>query len=210
VKTVKKPTGNQRGRPKAFSTQEALDAAMKVFADKGYEGASLSDLTKAMGINRTSLYATYGNKEALFRKALDQYSEGMKSFLDECMKVPNAREGMSRLLHHGVEMFTDNEGPGACFMVRGPLTGSESEKDIKVYFEKKRSMVEQVLQERFEKAKQAGELPDAASSLELARFYFVIMQGIALQAHHGGTREQLMDVVNVSLAQWPKKDSPKA
>ncbi|HVM32605.1 MAG TPA: TetR/AcrR family transcriptional regulator [bacterium] len=183
-----------------------MDAAMKVFADKGYEGASLFDLTRAMGINRTSLYATFGNKEALFRKALDQYTAQMHAFLDGCMKMPTALEGMRSILAHGVEMFTDPEGPGACLMVRGPLTGSESNKDIQDYFTKKRAQVEQILKERFQKAKDEGELPPQADPTDMARFYYVVMQGIGLQAYHGGTREQLMGVAQVALNQWPKKE----
>ena len=197
-------SGNLRGRPKAFSEQEALTAAMKVFSDKGYEGASLFDLTRAMGINRTSLYATFGNKEALFRKALDQYTQGMQAFLAECMKAPTAKEGLTQLLTHGVVMFTDPEGPGSCLMVRGPLTGSESSKDIQEYFAKKRSLLSESLKDRFQKAKESGELPAGAVPLDLARFYSVVIEGIALQAYHGGTREQLMGVVQVALSQWPK------
>ncbi|HET9869805.1 MAG TPA: TetR/AcrR family transcriptional regulator, partial [bacterium] len=175
-------SSNPRGRPKAFSEEEALDAAMKVFSDKGYEGASLFDLTRAMGINRTSLYATFGNKESLFRKALDQYTQGMRAFLDGCLKAPTALEGMTQLLTQGVEMFTDPEGPGACLIVRGPLTGTESNKGIQEYFTKKRSMLAQALQERFQKAKEAGELSPGVVPLDLARFYSVVMEGIALQA----------------------------
>src|SRR5271170_3832596 len=156
-KTHSNSKGNPRGRPKAFSEKEALNAAMKVFSDKGYEGASLYDLTRAMGINRTSLYATFGNKEALFRKSLDQYVGEMHAFLAECMKAPTALEGMTLLLHHGVEMFTDPAGPGACLMVRGPLTGCESNKEIEEYFTKKRTQVEKVMQERFQKAKDEGD-----------------------------------------------------
>jgi AcrR family transcriptional regulator len=64
------------GRPRSFHIDRALDRALVVFWRKGYEGASLSDLTKALGVNRPSLYAAFGDKEALFRKALDRYLKG--------------------------------------------------------------------------------------------------------------------------------------
>jgi AcrR family transcriptional regulator len=66
----------QKGRPREFDADEVLDRALDVFWRKGYEGASLSELTEAMGINRPSLYAAFGNKEELFRKALDRYADG--------------------------------------------------------------------------------------------------------------------------------------
>ena len=79
------------GRPRAFDIDQALDCALRVFWRKGYEGTSLPDLTKAMGINRPSLYAAFGNKEELFRKALDLYAEGPAAFIREAVEKPTAR-----------------------------------------------------------------------------------------------------------------------
>ena len=73
------------GRPRAFDVDEALDQALKVFWRRGYEGTSLPDLTRAMGINRPSLYAAFGNKEALFRKALDRYNDGPAAYVREAL-----------------------------------------------------------------------------------------------------------------------------
>src|SRR6476620_9841235 len=91
--------GAQRGRPRAFDPDAALERAMHVFWAKGYEGASLSDLTRAMRINRPSLYAAFGNKEQLFRKALDRYISGPLAFVEEALKEPTAggvAEGLLR------------------------------------------------------------------------------------------------------------------
>ncbi len=85
------------GRPRAFDLEQALDSALKVFWRKGYEGASLPDLTKAMGINRPSLYAAFGNKEELFRKALDRYSEGPACHVREALSEPTARKVVEKL-----------------------------------------------------------------------------------------------------------------
>ena len=86
------------GRPRAFDTDAALEKAMMVFWHKGYDGASLTDLTDAMGINRPSLYAAYGNKEQLFRKALDRYGEGPASYFAEALEEPTARKVIEKLL----------------------------------------------------------------------------------------------------------------
>src|SRR5450755_342863 len=86
------------GRPREFDIEEALDRALRVFWRKGYEGASLPDLTAAMGINRPSLYAAFGNKEELFRKALDRYTEGTGSVWREALSRPSARAAAEALL----------------------------------------------------------------------------------------------------------------
>src|ERR1700693_3521049 len=95
--------GHSTGRPRSFDSDKALDAAMQVFWRKGYEGASLSDLTGAMGINRPSLYAAFGDKEALFRKALDRYAEGPASYVRETLKEPTARGVVESLMRKTVD-----------------------------------------------------------------------------------------------------------
>ena len=99
------------GRPRTFCVDRALDRALQVFWQKGYEGASLSDLTEAMGINRPSLYAAYGNKEALFRKALDRYAANGTAFLRTAMEQPTARRVVEHLLYGAAEGTTGSDKP---------------------------------------------------------------------------------------------------
>ena len=109
------------GRPRAFDLDEALDKAMKVFWQKGYEGSSLSDLTEAMGINRPSLYAAYGNKEELFRKALDRYGEGPASYLKKALEEPTARQVIEKLLEAGIDLLSDPSTPHGCLVLQSAL-----------------------------------------------------------------------------------------
>jgi AcrR family transcriptional regulator len=80
-----------KGRPREFDAEKALNRALMVFWRKGYEGTSLMDLTRAMNINRPSLYAAFGNKESLFRKALDRYAQGPADYIRIALQAPTAR-----------------------------------------------------------------------------------------------------------------------
>src|SRR5579863_7556709 len=102
------------GRPRAFDPDKALEAALQVFWRKGYEGTALSDLTAAMGINRPSIYATFGNKEALFRKVLDRYSERMTNYMGEALKEPTARAVAERLMAGTADLLSCPANPKGC------------------------------------------------------------------------------------------------
>ena len=109
-----------KGRPREFDADEVLDRALEVFWRKGYEGASLSELTEAMGINRPSLYAAFGNKEELFRKALDRYADGPAAYTREALNAPTARGVLERLLHGAAEALTHPDYPEVPVRRRGP------------------------------------------------------------------------------------------
>src|SRR5260370_14020262 len=109
------------GRPRSFDIDRALDRALQVFWRKGYEGTSLSELTKAVGANRPSLYAAFGDKEALFRKALDRYLEGPAAYTQEALKESTARAVVERLLRGAADLNAAPCNPGGCLMVQGAL-----------------------------------------------------------------------------------------
>src|ERR1700687_1899136 len=111
----------QRGRPRAFDPDAPLERAMHVFWAKGYEGASLSDLTKAMRINRPSLYAAFGDKEKLFRKVLDHYAEGPASHSRAALQELTSRAVVERLLFGTADMLTSGPTPRGCLWVQGAL-----------------------------------------------------------------------------------------
>jgi AcrR family transcriptional regulator len=201
---VKITQKNPRGRPRAFSEEHALDAAMQVFSEKGYEGASLSDLTSAMGINRFSLYASFGNKEALYVKAIERFSAAVAQHIEAILAQGTARDGIQRLLLDSVAKFTATEGPGLCFVTQAPLNESDVSDSTRQCVAQRRGGIEQALRKRLARAVEDGELPSETSTASLAGFYAVMIQGIALQAQHGGTREQLLEVVAVAMGKWPE------
>jgi AcrR family transcriptional regulator len=178
-------------------------AAMEVFAEKGYLAASLPDLTAAMGINRFSMYATFGNKEDLYVKAMTAFNDAGKQRVIETLAGTPARASIVRLLKEIIERFTD-KAHGVCFVTQAPLALEDASEETRALMAKQRGEIEVAIRHRLEKAAKDGELPANAKPADLARFYAVVIQGFALQAQHGGTRDQLMRSMDVVMASWPE------
>ena len=168
---------------------QALDRALRVFWQKGYEGTSLSDLTEAMGINRPSLYAAYGNKEALFRKALDRYAEGAAAFLRGAMEQPTARAVVEHLLFASADGAACPDKPPGCLTVRCALSSGEASDSIRQELANRRANVESLLCQRLARAKAEGDLPPDADPADLARYVMTVHQGMSVQATGGASGE---------------------
>jgi len=191
------------GRPRAFDMETTLDRALAVFWRQGYEGTSVADLTKAMGISPPSLYAAFGNKEGLFRGALDRYVEKTSAYLREAMAEPTARAAVAKLLRGNVERLTDPEMPNTCMLVSGALSCSEAAGDIRDELAARRAGIEHALRDRFVQARAAGDLPGDADPVALARYVATVTQGMAVQATGGASRKALMQVVDMVLHTFP-------
>jgi len=190
------------GRPRTFDIDKALDRALRVFWRKGYEGASLPDLTKAMGINRPTLYAAFGNKEALLRKALDRYEAKLTVYMRDALDEPTARGVAQRLLRGSADLLTDPRNPPGCLMVQGALACSESAESIRRELVARRAAAEVALRRRFERALTDGDLPADAAPADLARYLVTVIRGMAVQASGGATRAQLRRVAEMALQAW--------
>jgi AcrR family transcriptional regulator len=202
--SVGRSTGARLGRPRAFDPDMALDAALRLFWMKGYEGTALSDLTAAMGINRPSIYATFGNKEALFRKALDRYSERMTNFTAEALKEPTARAVAERLLVGTADLLSCPGNPKGCLMVQGALACGKEADPIRKELISRRATGEAALCERFRRAKLEGDLPAGADAGDLARYVMAVTHGMSVQAAGGANRAALQGVIDMSLRAWPQ------
>jgi AcrR family transcriptional regulator len=186
------------GRPRSFDADEALDRALNVFWRKGFEGTSLPDLTRAMRINRPSLYAAFGNKEALFRKAVERYEAKHAQRIREALDEPQIRVAIEKLLRGNVDLFTDPRNPSGCFMVQGALACGDEASELKGELAKKRADFTKLLRKRFARAIDEGELSAKANADELARYVAAVSHGIAVQATGGATRAQLLSVVRLA------------
>lgn len=193
-----------RGRPRAFDTDKALDYALQVFWKKGYQGASLSDLTKAMGINRPSLYAAFGDKKALFRRALDRYADGPSAYVREALKQPTARAVVERLLNGAAELLSDPRNPQGCLMVQGALSSGEAADPIRQELIARRAKGEAAIRKRLQRAKSEGDLPPDSVPADLARYLVIVIRGMAVQAAGGASRRALRRVVQMAMRAWPE------
>jgi AcrR family transcriptional regulator len=194
----------QKGRPREFDAEQALDKALHVFWQRGYEGTCLNDLTEAMGINKPSLYAAFGNKEELFRKALDRYAEtGPGAIQKEALCAPTAKAVAERLLTSSALSLTDPCNPRGCLSVQGALTCSDAADSIRQELCRRRSESESNLRLRFERARQEGDLAPDANPACLATYLATVIQGMSVQAAGGASREDLLAVAEFALKAWP-------
>ena len=193
-----------RGRPRAFDVDDALEGALKVFWRKGYEGTSLDDLTDAMKINRPSLYAAFGNKENLFRRALDRYSTGPAAHTCAALQAPTARAVAERLLVGTVNLLTHPRHPRGCLIVQGALAVGDTSESVQRVLAAHREAGVAALRKRFERARREGDLPRSSNPADLARYVSTIAHGLSVQAASGATRAELMRVVRTALRALPR------
>jgi AcrR family transcriptional regulator len=194
-----------KGRPREFCMEQALASALRVFWSRGYEGASMAELTAEMGITKPSLYAAFGNKEALFHKALDLYEREKLAYMSTALEAPTARGVAERLMHGALEMQMSDCDPKGCLgVISANACGLEAE-SIKAEVVKRRASSEAALIARFERAKAEGDLPDSITPEALVHYLFALMQGLSVQAGSGATCAQLGQLVETSLTLWPTK-----
>lgn len=197
-----KRSGNV-GRPRGFDADEALERAMLVFWEHGYEGACTAALTQAMGISTTSMYAAFGNKEKLFRKALERYSEGPGGYLVRALDEPTAHGVATGILAGAVRTTTRPDRPRGCLGVQGALTVGGSGREVRDLLVAWRDDGCARVAERFRRAVDEGDLPADADPGLLARYVTTFAHGLAVQVASGAGREELQELADTALRHWP-------
>ncbi len=191
------------GRPRSFDQAIAVDRAMRVFWERGFEGASLSELTRAMGIKPASLYGAFGNKQELFRKALEHYLATEVSFVQEILNESTAFKVAHQLLRQSALFLTRLGFPRGCMTIQTSLAITNEGAQIHKELVELRVSSQKKLRDRFSRAKREGDLPDDARPDSLARFVVAIYQGMTIQSVNGATRKDLLDLAETSLKAWP-------
>jgi len=192
-----------KGRPREFDVDEALTAALRVFWRRGYEGASMAELTAEMGIAKPSLYAAFGNKEELFKKALDLYEREKLAYMADALKEPTSRRMAERLLYGALEMQTSSCDPKGCLgVISSVACGPEASSIRECVIEKQRSARKAVIA-RLEEYQREGDLPADIEPEALSRYMTAVLQGLAVQAGAGASREELKSLVEMALRTWP-------
>ncbi|MEH2553043.1 AcrR family transcriptional regulator [Bradyrhizobium algeriense] len=187
------------GRPREFDAGSALDQAMEVFWRHGYEGATIAQLTDAMGINPPSLYAAFGNKEGLLKAALDRYSAKRAAWMDEVLAAPSARDVAERMLMGIADTQTDPANPPGCLLVQGGLACGTGSENVPFELAARRALTEDQVRERFIRAKREGDLKETADPVALARYLSAVSVGMGVMASSGADREALRQVATVSV-----------
>lgn len=192
-----------RGRPREFDVDEALIEALRVFWSKGYEGASISDLTGAMGITRPSMYAAFGNKESLFRKALDLYEREKLCYVGQALDAPTARGVAERMLVGGLRNQTSGDDPRGCLGVIASVACGAEADCIRQEVLERGKIARQAMVERMERAIAEGDFTAPVDAEAITDYLYALLQGMAVQAGSGASREELQRLVETSLAVWP-------
>lgn len=197
------PTPRPRGRPRSFDREAVLGRAMRVFWERGYEGTSIADLLRAMGITPPSLYAAFGSKEQLFREAIAHYCRIEGAGTAIAMRHDgSARDATERMLRANADAYAEPDKPSGCMVVLCATIGPPANKSVRAFLATQRGLSQDEIQHRLEVAVTEGELPSGTDTAGMALFYTTVLQGMSLQARDGAGRAALHRVVDGAMAAW--------
>ena len=196
--------GKPRGRPLSFNRAQALEQAMHVFWQRGYEAASISELTAAMGITAPSLYTAFGDKESLFLEAIERYATGPGGGYPRALEQePTAYLAIKRCLEEAAEELTRPCHPRGCMVTMAATNCSVASAHIQAALAKRRAASDNGTRCRIEHGIRDGELPANTDAAALANFYATVFRGMSMQAIDGASRESLLATAAAAMRAWP-------
>ncbi|KJY85115.1 TetR family transcriptional regulator [Vibrio galatheae] len=186
------------GRPKSFDREVALERALDVFWTQGYDGASLKDLTQAMGINKPSMYATFGNKEQLYFQAVEMYKNREGAPFLSALGQPQIRDVIEAIFSRTAEAKCSNEKNKGCLMIQSSLACSDDSSVVKTSALKMRSEFIQLIQNRFTKAANDGQLIKNADTQVMTHYAVSILDGLQIHSIDNPPPEMLESVAKIA------------
>jgi AcrR family transcriptional regulator len=190
-------------RPRDFEEAKVLDRAMEVFWRHGYEGASMAELTKAMGLNSPSIYAAFGSKRGLFDAVLTRYRERRATHREYLLAGATAREVAERMLFGAIEWLVDANEPRGCLLIQAGMSTGVNNDDVPGAIIRQRSKTRDLLTERLMRAQEDGDLSASEDPAALARYLLMVFNGLALQAAEGMSETDLRKSAERALMSWP-------
>jgi AcrR family transcriptional regulator len=187
------------GRPISFDKDAALEAAMLLFWQRGYEGTSMADLTQAMGLNPSSIYAAFGDKHALFQLAVKRYMKMRAQYAGKALEEPTLEKVIRALFDSTVAFLTMPGHPPTCMTLSGAVGCSVDATPARDIMTEIRKQNEAVMRERFIKARKSGELPKDVNVDDYTRYLSTIIAGLSIQAANGSTKAELKRTVQMAL-----------
>jgi TetR/AcrR family transcriptional regulator, copper-responsive repressor len=201
-------TPKRKGRPPAFDRAHVLDAAMRQFWQKGYEGTSMADLSQAMRMNPPSIYGAFGDKKSLFEESIKTYQAGVGCFAQKALEdEKNPRAAIKRLLMEAAANFTSRKHPRGCMVVLSALNCSDEDAEVGADLAKLRNRSTAAIAAKIAEADEQGGLPQSMPPDVIANIVVTVFQGMSIRARDGATRQELEAVVQQTMQLWPEQSS---
>jgi len=198
----------RRGRPRTFDRDAAIDVAMKLFWERGFEATSIGVLASAMDIRSASLYAAFGDKAALFGEAVERYQAGSGYVMRALALTPTGTAVLS-LLKAAADHFTGETSPHGCLIVTSLMAcDAESSPQVDQLLAAQRRGLEELIRARVEQGIADGDTAETPGAAALARYVLMVFQGLAIAARQGQSRDELERLVSLGLSGWPSKPGP--
>lgn len=192
-------TSVKLGRPAAFDKEAALDAAMRLFWERGYEGTSMADLSLAMGIHPSSIYAAFGDKQELFALAARRYADIPAQYMVRALEQPTLRGFILAAFDNTVEFLSSKEHPSSCFTLTGAIACGTDTVPAKLLMKEMRLQNEAAIKARLLRARKAGEFPKEENVDDYTRYLSTLLSGLAIQTANGSTKAELKRTAEIAL-----------